>query len=240
MTEGAARNLVGWVWRAITLAAALVPAVVFAGSLSVFPVRVEVAPGKQFCSLTIGNDGAEDVTVQVRGYRWRQQPDGTDILDDANSIQINPSIVTVPAGSKKLIRCSLPLPTGPHEDTFRLLVNELPRETAAPGTLQALLQLNIPVFRAQPDARPALNWSMTEAGGLLIVNDGARHARIIGLTVKGNLPAEEVRGHRGFYLLAGTSRTIDPGMPARAVTDIDITTEEGSVVTLGRRPAQGR
>lgn len=97
-----------------------------------------------------------------------------------------------------------------------------------------------PVFRAQPEARAALKWYTTDAGRLLIVNDGTRHARITGLTVKGNLPAEPARSHRGFYLLAGASRMITTDMAASSVTGIDITTEKGSPVALGRRPARGQ
>ena len=235
----ALRNRATWIVQAIVLAAMVVPSVAWAGSLSVMPVRVEVAPDKQFCSLTIGNDGTEDVTVQVRGYRWRQQPDGTDILDDANSIVVNPSIVQIPAGAKKLIRCGLPPQTGSQENTFRLLVNELPRPAASPGTLQTLLQLSIPVFRAQPDARPMLSWSLSDAGLLVISNNGTRHARVMDLAVRGGSMVEPALGHRSFYLLAGASRTVDPGITPSAVIGVDIAAEDGAFIALDRRPARG-
>lgn len=224
--------------NALTWLAVMMAAVLFApsqralaGALSVLPVRVEVAAGKQFCSLRIGNDGGEDVTVQVRGLGWYQGEDGRDRLDETQRIAINPAIVTIPAGTRKLVRCSLPATGGPREDTYRLIVSELPDGQEEPGTLQTLLQLSIPVFRSEPDASPALHWSADAAGRLILSNTGSRHARIAQLRVRG-AGNEPITAAGGFYLLAGARRIIAPAMPAGAVTEVEAITEDGTALLV--------
>ncbi|WP_379921903.1 molecular chaperone [Erythrobacter sp. R86502] len=197
-----------------------------AGSLSVLPVRVEVAADQQFCSLTIGNDGNQDVMVQVRGFRWYQDADGTDALDETKRIAVNPSIVTIPAGTKKLVRCSLPGQTDTLESTYRLIVNELPRHHAQSGTLQTLLQLSIPVFRAPPGHSSALQWSTTSDGGVIVSNTGTRHARVARLELRGDA-GEPVAVPGSFYLLAGASRVVTTDMPLNRMTSVKAIAEDG-------------
>ncbi len=205
-----------------------------AGSLSVLPVRVEVAANQQFCSINIGNDGTSDVTVQVRGYRWHQDH-GSDALDESQSIAINPAIVTIAPGTRRLVRCSLPQQTGPVESTYRLIVSELPRATAEPGTLQTLLQLSIPVFRGLPDAKPLLLWSAAEDGRLVVSNAGTRHVRIADLVVR-PAASDPVRTGTGFYLLAGASRTVDARWGGAAIAEVEAMTEDGSLLAVPRAP----
>ena len=205
-----------------------------AGSLSVLPVRVEVAANQQFCSITIGNDGTSDVTVQVRGYRWHQD-DGRDALDESQSIAINPAIVTIAPRTKRLVRCSLPQQTGIIESTYRLIVSELPRAEAEPGTLQTLLQLSIPVFRGLPDAKPLIHWFAAEDGRLVVSNTGTRHVRIADLVVH---PAnsDPARTGAGFYLLAGARRTVDARVGGEAIAEVEAMTEDGSRFAVPRAP----
>lgn len=226
------KNLVGLAAAAAATLALVQAPVAFAGALSVLPVRVEVAAGKQFCSLKIGNDGGQDVTVQVRGMRWDQREDGSDVLDQTQRIAVNPAIVTIPAGTKKLVRCSLPAPSASREATYRLIVSELPSAQAQSGTLQTLLQLSIPVFRAQPGARPVLQWSATHDGRLVVSNTGTRHARIARLALRG-AAGEPVEAPGNFYLLAGASRVIKGSvMPASAVHAVEALAEDGTAIPV--------
>lgn len=235
MGAGITRKSLGWLAPVVAVIALMLAPIARAGSLSVLPVRVEVAAGKQFCSLTIGNDGADDVTVQVRGLRWYQRTDGTDVLDETQRIAINPSIVTIPAGTKKLVRCSLPAQAGQAETTYRLIVSELPRRQQQPGMLQTLLQLSIPVFRAHAGANPALQWSATEDGRLIITNTGKRHARVARLALRG-AAGEMAEAPGSFYLLAGASRVITAPLPAKAVTALEAMAEDGSVLPVPMQP----
>lgn len=225
------RKGLAWLVPAVAAIAFMQAPMAHAGSLSVLPVRIEVAADRQFCSLRIGNDGGEDVTVQVRGLRWDQREDGKDVLDETQPLAINPSIVTIPAGTRKLVRCSLPARAGPVEDSYRLIVSELPRAHEQPGTLQTLLQLSIPVFRAQPGASPALHWSMADDGELIVTNTGTRHARVARLSLRGAAGAP-VEAPGSFYLLSGASRVIAAPLSAEAVTAVEAVAEDGSVIPV--------
>ncbi len=206
-----------------------------AGALTVLPVRVEVAANRQFCSVTLGNDGPREVTVQVRGYRWHQEQ-GIDALDESEPLAVNPAIATIPPGARKLVRCSLPEQAGSTESTYRLIVSELPQAGAEPGTLQTLLQLSIPVFRTPPGARPSLLWAPTADGRLLVSNTGTRHVRLAGLVVR---PAASgpVRAGAGFYLLAGARRVVDTGLGPSGIAAVEAMTEDGTFLPVLPDPA---
>lgn len=186
-----------------------------AGALRVMPVRVEVASGRNFCALTIGNDADRPVTVQVRGFGWTRDAAGADTLDPANAPVVNPAIATIPAGESRLVRCSLPgEPVGfAAEQQWRLIIDELPLPTAAvaPGTVQTLLRLSVPVFRTPPDAKPQLNGSLNSAPGgvttFALVNSGQRRAQVLRLVMHLR-NGRAVPVDAGFYLLAGGSMSL--------------------------------
>lgn len=161
-----------------------------AGSLRIMPIRVEAAPDARFCNLTIANDEDVPVSVQVRGYGWSKDASGTDVLTEDTGFQVNPTILTLAAKEQRLVRCGLPpLPAKGerNEQTWRLLIDELPRATPslgpslgpplgpplgpslgsslapAPGGIRTLLRISLPVFRAPADAHPDLVWSIREA-----------------------------------------------------------------------------
>ena len=213
---------------------AAVPAT--AGALTALPVRVAVPAHSQFCAITLGNEGATDIAVQIRGYRWHQDG-GTDALDESQRLAVNPAIVTIPPGTRRLVRCSLPEPTGPAEDTFRLIVSELPLADGAAGTVQTLLQLSIPVFRANPDARAALSWRAAPDGRLEVANTGTRHVRVADFVLRPatarDAASDAVRVKANAYLLAGATRVFaHPDMPPGEIAAIEAVDEDGAVLTV--------
>mgnify|MGYP002780264666 CR=1 FL=1 len=224
----------------VALAPTLTGAQARAGALSVMPVKVQIAPGKQFCSLTIGNDAPEEVTVQLRGYRWTQGPDGEDILDPEPQLAINPAIVSIAPGERKLVRCSAPGGDNLPETTYRILVDELPRAAPKAGVLQTLLQISIPVFRSQADARPQIVWSADRDGCVMLINRGTAHGRLASVMLRtaqsGAQPATN-----GFYLLAGSARMVAPCGPAgETVAGVEATLVDGAVVQLEQHPMAGQ
>ncbi len=216
-----------------------------AGTLRIAPVRVEVAPKKQFCSLSLSNDGAEPAIVQIRGYGWSRDDDGNDLLDQANGPAVNPSIVTIPTGETRLIRCSLPNKAGPVEESYRLVMDELPGANPAPGTIRTLLRISIPVFRAPVGAAPAMGWSVEKGHGgatrLTLVNRGNRHAQILAVILRPEASrAEPVRLARGFYLLAGGRVALPLPTPAAGgVAAVELETTQGRLAASPIVPADG-
>lgn len=240
-----ARAIAGTVMAALSACALVQTGGAMAGTLRIAPVRVEVAPKKQFCSLSLSNDGAEPAIVQIRGYGWTKDGDGNDLLDQRQGPAVNPSIVTIPTGETRLIRCSLPNRAGPVEESYRLIMDELPGANPAPGTVRTLLRISVPVFRAPAGAAPAMGWSVRGArdgtASLTLVNRGNRHAQIMAVTLRPDASrADPVRLARGFYLLAGGRITLPlPAPAAGGIAAVELETTQGRLAASPILPVDG-
>lgn len=216
-----------------------------AGTLRILPVRIEVAQDKRFCALTIANDDPRPTTIQVRGFAWRRDSAGNDQLDPADGPSLNPSIVAIPAGEARLIRCSLPGQPGASEQSWRLIVDELPDLNPLPGVIQARLRISIPVFRAPPHAAPALDWSIRPAQGggahLVIGNHGDRHTQVTAINLRTRTPgAAPRRIVRAFYLLAKSSIDLAlPDMPSDGIAAVELETTDGRLRASPTDPGSG-
>lgn len=208
---------------------------VHAGSLRIMPIRVEAPPDARFCSLTIANDEDEPVSVQVRGYGWSKDTNGIDVLTEDTGFQVNPTILTLGAKEQRLVRCSLPPRYGQAEQTWRLLIDELPRPGPSPGGIRTLLRISLPVFRAPAGAAPDLVWSMgeTTTGGverpaLVIENRGSRHTQVLSLEL---MFAQSGKGDTiagSFYILAGgRAAVVLPDALAGAPITVRASTPDG-------------
>lgn len=194
------------------LAAAAIATPAWAGSLRIMPIRVEVAPDARFCSLTVTNDEDAPVSVQVRGYRWTKDANGADVLAEDAGFQINPTILTFGPKQERLVRCGMPAPgKAGGEETWRLVLDELPRPGPSLGGIRTLLRISVPVFRTPAEVRADLVWSLgTDPDGkpaLVIENLGGRHAQILSLDLEGRGPSRTVK--QSVYVLAG-GRAIVP------------------------------
>ncbi|GAA4011941.1 molecular chaperone [Sphingomonas swuensis] len=209
----------------LAVAAFLSPAPsLHAGTIAVVPIRIELDPAATFCALHVSNLGKEPVAVQVRGFGWSQMADGSDRLEPAG-IRLNPSVMEIPSGQKKLVRCALPPHVGASESSFRLIVDELPPGQAQPGTVQAVLRLSIPLFRSPKGAAPALRWREGPLGWLELLNVGRAHATV-GRVVVRRAGQEPDTIDRGFYLLAGSVRSL-PLTAGSAITGVEVVTGPG-------------
>lgn len=202
-----------------------------AGAISVMPVRVDVAVDRRFCSLTLGNDAERPVTVQVRGFAWTRDETGTDILTPDPGFMVNPGIATIAPHGNRLVRCSLPAPetspspSPPNERQWRLIVDELPDPSiAAPGVVQTLLRISVPVFRGDAKAAPRLAASL-DHGVLRLANHGTAHIKVLSVVLKGAGAPVAIDGT--FYLLAGGSRALSPPSVPLGAANVHVRAEEG-------------
>lgn len=212
----------------VALPGALGAAPARAGSLSVMPVRVDVAAGRRFCSLTLGNDSAQPVTVQVRAFAWSREESGADILDPDNAFVLNPAIATIAPGASKLVRCSLPVaaPAVQAEQQWRLIVDQLPDpDFDVPGTVQTLLRISIPVFRAPDRAAPRLVASFA-GKSLRLANVGTAHVKVLAVRLEG-IGGETVTIERSFYLLAGGAQVLPVERLPGGAQAMHVRAEEG-------------
>lgn len=193
-------------WRP---AAALIAAIFVAGpgwaqALQVAPVSLTFAPDQRTASLTVTNQSAAPMTIQVRPFRWQEQA-GTSALTETAALAVSPPLVEVPAGQSQTVRLLLRQPAGATEATYRLLVDQLPPAARTSG-LTIVLRLSLPVFAAPPGGGEAmLDWAVeTGPGGafLRVRNRGTKHAVITAVQL-GSGGAGVVRTAAHPYVLPG-------------------------------------
>ena len=196
------------------IAAACLATMVSAGaanaqSLTVLPVGIQMEPGQLATSLTILNQGSVESSIQVRTFKWSQAADGSQQLTSSEDVVASPPIGTIAPGATQVVRLILRYPAHRQEESYRLLVDQIP-PAAQSGTVRIALRLSIPVF-AEPaeraNAHVVFHIERNAAGAFLIaVNDGTRHQTIrdIALTTTSGV-ALKVAPNTSPYLLAGTT-----------------------------------
>jgi fimbrial chaperone protein len=174
---------------ALLLLPLLIAEPLWAASLQVSPVGIEViAPGAGSV-IKLHNDGNTPINSQIRVFRW-QQIDGQERLEPTDEVVASPPMVRLAPGidyTVRIVRLSKqPIST---EESYRLLVDELPDQKAVSDRIVHLvLRYSIPVFFTPPNAVPAkLVWSVEKQRGRVrvsVVNDGDRHVRLAALNVR--------------------------------------------------------
>lgn len=176
---------------------------VFAASLQVSPISIEIASQEQGQALYLSNTGTATVRAQVRVQQW-SQADGQDQLAPTRDVVASPPLLEIQPGARQMVRIVRlqPAAAGP-EKTYRLIVDELPPGQAEPAAAQSAglrfnLRYSIPVF-----VQPAGATAPVEAGvpGMQPMSDlSGLTARLAGPGQSGPLLVLENRGPRRLKL----------------------------------------
>ncbi|MGE6473677.1 fimbrial biogenesis chaperone [Psychrobacter sp. NPDC078631] len=183
--------------------------VAMASGLQVSPISLSLQARENASGLTLSNSGDNVVHAQVRVYQWLQDEQG-DRLTPSRGLLASPPMIELKPGENQLIRVirakAPPQGTGAVEDTYRIVVNELPIKSATQQSgIQFSLTYSLPVF-VQPlnvaKTSPQLQWSTHlqpdgKAIKLRVSNSGNGHAQLAGLS---------------FVDTAGNSTVINPGL----------------------------
>lgn len=163
-----------------------------ASDLRVAPVIVAPLPGSETATITLSNEGKTPAKAQIRVMHWQQQ-DGKETLTPADHLVASPPFVTLQPGQSYLVRLvhtGEPLPAG--EDSYRVLVDELPEPGAAqPGTVNLVVRQSLPAFFSKSAQRtPNVDWQIVKDGNKLWLtadNSGNRRLRLsdLSLTING-------------------------------------------------------
>jgi len=200
-------------WRAAILAAAVLCCAppVLAGNLQISPVSIQFRAEQGASSVTLQNHGDAPLVGQVRVYAWDQR-DGQDVLTPAVDVVASPPVMEVAARSSQVIRLVRRNPAqGAAEQSYRILIDEVPRDDAGGSGVAIRLQYSVPVFvqPADPQAGPKLHWELFRRDGawmLRVRNDGSMHAQIGAATLHAN--GKDYPLSKGLlgYALAGRMR----------------------------------
>lgn len=171
---------------AVTLAA---QASSHAGTLQVEPVLIDVtAPGAAL-TVTLRNEGAAPINVQIRVFRW-SQVDGKENLEPTDEVVASsPAVTLAPKGNyvARVVRVSKRPISG--EESYRVLIDQLPEASQQRGNaVKLLVRYSIPVFFGASERRdPAVGWTVAVSGNKIKVtarNDGERRVRIAALNIR--------------------------------------------------------
>ena len=191
------------------------PMLVFAGSLSVTPIRVELSNAQRSVALTVRNDGDQPAVVQSQLVAWSQD-DNEDKLAPTQDLIASPPIFTIPVGGSQIVRVALRRAADPGvERSYRILVTEVPGK-AQPGFTgaQFALKISLPIFveATASKTEPKLEWSAkkTASGELALTttNSGSRHIQVHSVELLNEQSTVDATVSSMWYVLPGRSRTI--------------------------------
>jgi fimbrial chaperone protein len=213
--------------RSVVLAVSLLAATMAAsaGSLSISPIRVDIAPGQRSVTLIVRNDGDQTTLVQTQLAAW-SQADNEDRLEPTTDLLASPPIFELVPGGVQIVRLALRRPAdADRERSYRIVVSEVPGPPQ-PGFTGATfaLKLSLPVFvdAATSKAAPQLVWTgAVDADGSLVLaatNTGAKHVQVRAVDVLHDGPGVDARHAGLWYVLPGQRRivTVAP-LPGRAI-----------------------
>ncbi|KFD18011.1 MULTISPECIES: fimbrial biogenesis chaperone [Tatumella] len=186
----------------------------YAASLQVFPVNINFSQGENVKAIYVNNTGADPISAQVRVYKWTQQNE-TDVLTETQSLIVSPPITAIPPGKQQLLRIILPVPAGPSEQTYKLVVDELPgaADTSGKRAVRFLLRYTLPVFINTPQSVPNLSninfyldtHSVPEK--LRIVNNGPEHLKLSNVILSSGKHQVTINQGLMGYVLAHSTRS---------------------------------
>jgi len=217
--------------RSAALAAALFIALAggapaHAANLQISPVSIAFQPGQNSAGIQLQNNGDAPLYGQVRVYAWDQK-DGADVLTPTTALVASPPVIEIKANSAQTIRlvrrAGGDAGAGGLEQTYRILIDELPRGDNAQGNVAIRLQYSVPAFVLPADgkAEPKLAWSTFQRAGawhLRARNTGNLHAQIGATTVRvGSRDVELSKGLLGYALPGRTREWPLPGDVAKAM-----------------------
>ena len=157
-----------------------------ASGLQVNPVTVTIR--ERSGTIWLSNVADAPLNAQIRVYRWIQD-DAGEHLEPTDVLIASPPQLRIEAGGRQLVRLVLTAPpgaaTGSCEDSYRLIVNELPpARTGGEQGLVYVMQYSIPVFatsRSCSNIAPVLTWRLEQVGNavhLAVANTGQMHVQL--------------------------------------------------------------
>lgn len=187
----------------LLLCLTLAPAAAAAASLGVAPTRLELRPGQTSGAITLENQAASAVTLQVQAFAWASGTAASPDLADTRELIAVPPVFSLDPGRKQIVRVALRAPVaGGPERAYRLMISEVPIG-AQGGGVHVTLRLSLPVFAIAPGTQAAAAWSLRgsrERPELELVNRGTAHLRVRRI---------ELRAVPGDALLATIAAPVD-------------------------------
>ena len=186
-----------------------------AGSLQVSTVSLDVVAPGAATTLILRNTGTEAISAQLRVFKWLQQNE-TEELIATEDVVASPPLAKLEPGQDytvRIVRVARRPVEG--EETYRLLVDELPQAQRAGGLgVKFALRYSQPVFFGSASrVSPKLAWSAHASKGTLkltAINSGERRVRLSAMKIT-NSGGQQIVSRDGLfgYVLGGARMTWD-------------------------------
>lgn len=191
---------------------AVLAADVGADGLRVAPTGLDISAPQAAAALTVENMGRAPSTVQARVFRWSQSG-GRERFEPTRDVVVSPPMSRVPPRGRLTVRV-IRVSKAPlrEEEAYRVFIDEVPdRARQAPGTVNFVTRLRLPVFFSPVAAEPArVTWRMVRADGALAIearNSGGRRLRLADVSLsQGGRVIHRQPGLFGYVLPNGTMR----------------------------------
>ena len=232
----------------ITLLVASCASAAWGSVVAVNPVRILLSSSKHSEQLKLTNNGDKAARFQVTAHSWHETPDGRTELVQTNDLLFFPSLLEIAPGQSRRVRVGSTLAASNSELSYRIIVTELPSANRAPGVVQVLTRLSVPVF-VQPtiERRKMAVKTRLEGGELRISveNPGnvyfkATFVRVVAHSKLGAVVLDKTL--EGWYVLAFTRREYTLAMPGPVCSEVNsvtttVTTERGKTSVVSQVPA---
>lgn len=109
------------------------------------PTRIEVPAGGGHATLAIRAGQDEDVSVQIRVFRW-QEGQAADRLSPTDAVAVSPPMARIGRGQElttRVVRTSRRAARG--RECYRVLVDTLPTSDNRPGQVTLRLRHSVPL-----------------------------------------------------------------------------------------------
>lgn len=186
----------------------------FAGVFSVTPVRIFMTPHDRAIAVTVTNEGDDELVMQADIYTWKQKADGSDDLQLSDDLILAPPILKIPGKGRQVVRLAmLTPPTAPGQQTYRMILREIPEAHAQEKKvqLQIALAFSLPVFITPPNAKRDLACSISRSAPDAVAarceNRGSAYAQPREFTLTAADGTKIAGLESAAYILPGTIRT---------------------------------
>ncbi|ESK37304.1 hypothetical protein P256_02359 [Acinetobacter nectaris CIP 110549] len=176
----------------------------YAGSIRFSPVTLQLVGEQPATSISLYNQGSDESNLQVRIFKWTQE-NGQDTLKETDDMVVSPPFVNVAPHASYNIRVVRLMPTAvSQEESYRILIDELPKaiDSRKVGQgLNVLLRSSLPLFITNPDAIAEIHWSIQQENNnsyLVLQNIGGRHV------LMGSLVINDTTTHTSYPIQVNT------------------------------------
>ena len=184
-----------------------------AAGLQVTPIVLDIRQTQKSDGLWLTNTSGAPMDVQVRVFEWRQE-NGSDVLNSTDEFVASPPLVKIPKGQKQFVRLvRVGQVNAATERSYRIVVDELPLESATSKGLTFALRYSVPVFiqGGGTSGQPVLQWRLSRGKNgqvmLGIANSGTTRAKLSDLKFTSNRgQAAAINNGLFGYALAGSGR----------------------------------